>query len=54
MLADNLSYEGVSWFAAEKHGQMPNIDSMGADRLSATLRVMSGTQMEWVSVTVME
>jgi arylsulfatase A len=38
MLADNLGYEDVSWFAAEKHGRTPNIDSMGAHGLSFSNR----------------
>jgi len=36
MLADNLGYEDVSWFAAVKHNRTPNIDSLGADGLTFT------------------
>jgi arylsulfatase A len=36
LLADNLGYEDVSWFAAQKHKRTPHIDSLGRDGLTFT------------------
>ena len=36
LLADNLGYEDVSWFAKEKHNSTPNIDSLGRDGMTFT------------------